>query len=215
MPDAIKSQEVSPVRLMFFVDFWNYELTMRELDPDFLTNWFQLPPVITQEVSRLFDVPVQYERCFIAGSYDPASAGESKLRAWAANVLSKVAGVTVNFTPRQRRKKGPQCTGQEHHEIVTCPICNSSMLGTQEKGVDTQIATEMLDMAFSGRCDAIVLVSADKDFIPAVTKLLNRNIKIIHAFFPNHGNELAEKSWASFNLFKVREKFRRAAAASS
>ncbi len=83
------------------------------------------------------------------------------------------------------------------------------MLGTQEKGVDTHIVTEMLDVAFSGRCDAIVLVSADKDFIPAVQKLMNRNIKVIHAFFPNHGNELAKNCWGNFNLFSVRDVYRR------
>ncbi|MDL2207688.1 NYN domain-containing protein [Desulfovibrio sp. OttesenSCG-928-M16] len=209
MPDAAKPQEITPARVMFFVDFWNYELTMRELEPTFLTNWFLLPPTITQEVSRLIDAPVQYERCFIFGSYDPASTGDAKLRAWATNVLSKVPGALVSFSPRQKRTRGPQCTGQSHHEVKNCPVCNASMLGTQEKGVDTQIATEMLDAALSGHCDAVVLVSADKDFIPAVDKLLNRNIKVIHAFFPNHGHELAGKSWASFDLFKVRDKFRR------
>jgi uncharacterized LabA/DUF88 family protein len=209
MPDAANLRETGSINTMFFVDFWNYELTMKELDPVFLTDWFLLPPAITQEVSRLFTVPVQYERCFIFGSYDPASSGDTKLRNWANNVLSKVPGTQVGFSPRQRRTKGPHCTGQIHHEIKNCPICNASMLGTQEKGVDTQIVTEMLDMAFSGHCDAIVLVSADKDFIPTVEKLWNRNIKVIHAFFPNHGHELAAKSWASFDLFKIRDKFRR------
>jgi uncharacterized LabA/DUF88 family protein len=83
------------------------------------------------------------------------------------------------------------------------------MLGTQEKGVDTQIAVEMLDMAFSERCDVIVLVSADKDFIPVIEKLWNQRIKVIHAFFPNHGHELAKKSWAAFDLYKIRDQFRR------
>ena len=152
---------------------------------------------------------VQYERCFIFGSYDPSSPGDARLRSWATTVLSKVPGVEVSFVPRQKRKKGPRCTGAGHHEITECPFCNASMLGTQEKGVDTQIATEMLDMAYSNRCDVIALVSADRDFIPAVEKLLGRNIKVIHAFFPNHGHELAAKSWASFDLFKAREQFRR------
>jgi uncharacterized LabA/DUF88 family protein len=211
MPEAVEPQNIKPARVMLFIDFWNYELSMKELDPNFLTNWFQLPVTIIREVSKFFDVPVQYERCFIVGSYDPASPGEARLRGWAANVLSKVPGMFVNFTPRQRRTKGPQCTGKEHHEVRNCPVCNASMLGTQEKGVDTHIATEMLTMAFSGSCDSIVLVSADKDFIPAVERLLHRNIKVIHAFFPNHRNELTNKSWASFNLFKVRDKFRRTA----
>ena len=83
------------------------------------------------------------------------------------------------------------------------------MVGTQEKGIDTQIAIEMLDMAFSGRCDAIVLVSADKDFIPAVEKLWQRGVKVINAFFPGSGYELAKKSWGRFDLFKIRNQFRR------
>jgi uncharacterized LabA/DUF88 family protein len=208
MPDAAKQQEI-PVKIMFFIDFWNYELTMKELDPHFLTDWFLLPSVITQEVSKLFDAPVQYERCFIFGSYDLASLRDAKLWGWASNVLAKVPGVSVNFVQRQQRRNGPCCTGSKHHEIRACPECGASMLGTQEKGVDTQIAVEMLDMAFSGRCDAVVLVSADKDFIPVVDKLWLRNIKVIHAYFPNHGNELSGKCWGSFNLFKARDKFRR------
>ena len=209
MPDSVRQQEKSPVRVMFFIDFWNYELTMKELDPAFLTDWFLLPPAITQEISSLFDAPVQYERCFVFGSYDPSSGGDTRLRNWAGNVLSKVPGVLANFAARQKRKKGPLCTGKDHHEITACPICNASMLGTQEKGVDTQIAVEMLDMSFSGRCDALVLVSADKDFIPVIKKLWNHGTKVIHAFFPNHGHELAKESWASFDLFRIREQFRR------
>lgn len=197
------------LRCMIFVDFWNYELTMKELDPNFHTNWFNFPSVVMQELSFVLKENAQYERCFIFGSYDPLSPGDAKLHSWAKNVLSKVPGVTVSFVPRQKRKKGPLCTGVEHHEIKECPFCTSSMLGTQEKGVDTQIATEMLDQAYSKRCDVIVLISADRDFIPAVEKLLVHNIKVVHAFFPRHGSELAEKSWASFDLFKVREQFRR------
>ena len=208
MPESSEMLEVKP-RVMIFVDFWNYELTMKELEPSFLTNWFKFPSTIIQEVSLLLGEAVQYERCFIFGSYDSFSLTDGKLRSWATTVLSKVPGVEVSFVPRQKRKKGPLCAGVAHHEIRECPFCKASMLGTQEKGVDTQIATEMLDMAYSNRCDVIVLVSADRDFIPAVGKLLGRNIKVIHAFFPNHGNEVSAKSWASFDLFKVREQFRR------
>ena len=208
MSESTELQEAKP-RGMIFVDFWNYDLTMKELEPGFLTNWFKLPSIIIQEISLLLGEAGQYERCFIFGSYDPSSPGDARLRSWATTVLSKVPGVEVSFVPRQKRKKGPRCTGAGHHEITECPFCNASMLGTQEKGVDTQIATEMLDMAYSNRCDVIALVSADRDFIPAVEKLLGRNIKVIHAFFPNHGHELAAKSWASFDLFKAREQFRR------
>lgn len=209
MPVTDVQQETTSIRVMIFIDFWNYELTMRELEPGFLTDWFSLPPAIIEEVSNLLGASVQYERCFIFGSYDPNSSGDTRLRNWAGNVLSKVPGVSVTFSARQKRLKGPRCTGAEHHEVTLCPVCKSSMLGTQEKGVDTQIAVEMLDMAFSKRCDVAVLVSADKDFIPVIDKLLNQTVKVIHAFFPDHGHELAKKSWASFDLFKIRDKFHR------
>jgi len=196
-------------RVMIFIDFWNYELTMKDLDPDFLTNWFKLPSAIINEVSLLIGEPVQYERCFIHGSYNPDSQRDSKLCAWANYVLAKATGVQVNFVPRLKKMSGPQCTGEAHHEIKFCPICKASMIGTQEKGVDTQIVINMLDMSYSKRCDIMVLVSADKDFIPIIEKVQNHNIKLIHAFFPNHGHDLARKSWASFDLFKAREQFRR------
>lgn len=196
-------------RVMIFIDFWNYELTMKDLDPDFLTNWFKLPSTIINRVSLLIGESVQYERCFIHGSYNPGSEGDSKLCAWANYVLAKAPGVQVNFVPRLKKMSGPLCTGKDHHEIRFCPICKASMIGTQEKGVDTQIVIEMLDMAYSKRCDIMVLVSADKDFIPIIDKVQSHNIKFIHAFFPNHGHDLARKSWACFDLFAVREQFRR------
>lgn len=209
MQSHVCSTDMHTVRLMYFIDFWNYELTMKDFEPTFLTDWFQMPSAIKKACASIIDMPVQYERCFIFGSYDPNSNGDIKLRLWANKVLAKIPGVTVSFVPRQQRTRGPLCSGIEHHEILQCPFCGASMLGTQEKGVDTQIVTEMFDMAFSGRCDAIVLVSADKDFVPAIEKLANNNIKIIHAYFPNHGNELSARSWGSFNLFDIRDQFRR------
>ena len=92
-------QDIVPVKAMFFIDFWNYELTMKALDPAFLTNWFALPPVITREISRLLGMPVQYERCFIFGSYDPNAPGDIKLQNWAKNVLPNIPGALVNFFP--------------------------------------------------------------------------------------------------------------------
>ncbi len=210
MSDTVKSSAtIAPVRVISFVDFWNYELTMKELDPNFLTNWFQLPSVIQKAVSQLFQQQVvSLERFFVFGSYD-STPSDTRLVNWANNVLSKIPSVAPLFFQRQKRLSGPKCTGKDHHEIKECPICHASMLGTQEKGIDTRIVTEMLDAAFCNRCDAIVLISADKDFVPAVEKLLNRNIKVIHAYFPNHGNELSAKSWASFDLFKMRDQFKR------
>lgn len=201
-----------PLKVMCFLDFWNYELTLsgsQGLEPGFRTDWYKLPGVLVQQAGLLLKRDVQYERLFIAGSYDATSSKDAKLYHWASTVLAHVPGVSIDFSQRQQRTKGPTCTGPTHCEIKDCPVCGSSMLGTQEKGVDTRIVTEMLDTALTKQCDALVLISADKDFIPAVEKLLNKNIKCIHAFFPNNGYELGKRCWASFNLFDLRESFRR------
>jgi uncharacterized LabA/DUF88 family protein len=192
-----------------FLDFWNHELTMKELESDFKTDWFKLPQVLVAAAESKIGRPVTYEKMFIAGSYDPDSSNDGKLLNWARTVLSRVPGVMVDFAPRQKKLRGPCCTGKEHHEIKNCPECGASMLGTQEKGVDTRVATEMLHAGLTGQCEFLVLVSADKDFIPAVEKLQESNIKCIHAFFPRYGYELARKCWASFDLFALREQYRR------
>lgn len=199
-------------RVMCFLDFWNYELTLaghHGLEPGFRTDWFKLPGVLMGEVARITIQPVTYEGLFIAGSYDANASKDAKLYYWANNVLAHVPGVTIDFTQRQQKTQGPKCTGPEHHEIIVCPQCGASMKGTQEKGVDTRIVTEMLDRALTKQCDILVLISADKDFIPAVEKLQNKNIKCIHAFFPNSGNELGKRCWGSFNLFALRDQYRR------
>ena len=199
----------SPLRVMCFLDFWNFTLTFSEQEQGFQTDWYKLPGVLVAETGRVVNCPVTYERLFIAGSYDANSSKEAKLYHWANNALAHVPDVSVHFAQRQQRTHGPKCTGPDHHEINICPHCGASMLGTHEKGVDTRIVTEMLDTALTRQCDVIVLVSADKDFIPVVEKLQNKNIKCVHAFFPNRGNELAKRCWGSFNLFALRDQYRR------
>lgn len=203
---------ISPLRIMCFLDFWNYELTLsgpNGLEPGFRTDWYKLSGVLTQQAAQCLGQPVTYERLFVAGSYDATTSKDSKLYHWANNVLAHIPGVYVDFSQRQQRTQGPKCTGPTHCEVTTCPKCGASMLGTQEKGVDTRIVTEMLDTALSDQCDVLVLVSADKDFIPAVEKLRNKNIKCIHAFFPRNGYELGKQCWGNFDLFAVRDQFRR------
>ena len=48
------------------------------------------------------------------------------------------------------------------------------MRGTEEKGVDTHIATAMISLAWTDNYDAAVLVFSDQDFIPVVDFLNNQ-----------------------------------------
>ena len=54
----------------------------------------------------------------------------------------------------------------EYDEVATCPACGADMRGTEEKGVDLRMATDMIRLAWSDNYDIAVLVSSDQDFVP-------------------------------------------------
>jgi uncharacterized LabA/DUF88 family protein len=82
------------------------------------------------------------------------------------------------------------------------------MRGTEEKGVDVRIATDMIMLAWVDSYDIAVLVSADSDFVLVAAFLQTKGKKIIHAQFPPRGAALSQKCWGSFNIGALREKFR-------
>jgi len=45
-----------------------------------------------------------------------------------------------------------------------------------------------------------MLVSSDRDFIPAVEFLNAKGRKVLHAGFPPRGSQLATKCWGSLDL---------------
>ena len=81
------------------------------------------------------------------------------------------------------------------------------MRGTEEKGVDTSVVTDMISLAWEDNYDVAVLVSADKDFIPVAEFLERKGKKVLHGAFPPKGSELTRKCWGSIDLKKERGKF--------
>ena len=84
------------------------------------------------------------------------------------------------------------------------------MRGTEEKGVDTAIATDMMSLAWDDNYDVAVLVSSDRDFIPVVQSLETKGVKVIHGAFPPQASELTKACWGSIDLPNLSEKCRRA-----
>ena len=82
------------------------------------------------------------------------------------------------------------------------------MRGTEEKGVDVRIATDMIKLAWVDNYDTAVLVSSDKDFIPLVEFLETRGVKVLHGAFPPQGSHLSAACWDSFCIPAIRENFR-------
>lgn len=83
------------------------------------------------------------------------------------------------------------------------------MRGTEEKGIDTHIATAMISLAWIDNYEVAVLVSSDRDFIPVVEFLETRGIKVVHGAFPPAGAELTRKCWSSIAIPNIRDRFRR------
>ncbi|MFN3465965.1 MAG: NYN domain-containing protein, partial [Terricaulis sp.] len=122
-----------------------------------------------------------------------------KLRNWFTNTLDKMPGVNVVLLERQRKRGYPRCPHCQT-EATKCAACNHDMRGTEEKGVDTRIVTDMISLAWVNSYDAAVLVSADRDFVPVADFLQAKGIKIIHGAFPPIGSYLSQKCWANIAI---------------
>lgn len=193
-------------RIHTFVDFWNYTISMKTLNNAYSTDWKKFPKILTREAGKLVDegALAKYAGMNVYGSYN-AQTGQS-LKNWAHTVLDAFPGVNADFKPRTKIKSFPNCPAC-HEKVETCLKCSADMRGTQEKGVDTRIATDLVSMAWEGAYDIAVLVSADQDFVPAAEYLQNKGIKVIHAGFPPKGMLLKQKCWGSIDLTQYSGEF--------
>lgn len=211
MPD-VKVAEVSGVqRVRVFIDFWNFTLSLKEIEPEFRVNWKILPGWFSKEAGSLAlggtHSNLQYEGTHLHLSYNPKKEHDRKLRDWALKFLDRIPGVQV--VCKERVPKHPTICQACHGEIITCPHCSQPVAGTIEKGIDTGIVTDMIKLAWEDAYDIGVLVSSDRDFIPAVEFLHTKGKKIVHAGFPPQGMELARTCWVSLDIKRRIEEFRR------
>lgn len=196
-------------RVSIFLDFWNFTLNLRDLDSSFRPDWYKIADVFVEEAQTVIgkDEKLALQDFNIFGSYsnDP---GDAKLRNWAETFLKKVKAAKVNFYERKKKIHGPKCPNC-HQNVDVCPKCSGSMVGTEEKGVDTLIATTMLQDAWLKKYDVAIIVSADRDFIPAIDFLRNNGIRTIHAQFGSNGADLTKSCWGRFNIVKILDKIKK------
>ena len=198
------------IRVMVFVDFWNFQLSVNNHADGFSIDWQRLGHVLARRSLNIVDetAPLAYEGMNVYGSYNPDSSKDQSLRNWASNTLAKFSGVQVAMLSRQRKRKGPICPSC-HGETLLCQKCGSDIRGTEEKGVDARIATDIIKLAWVGAYDVAVLVSSDGDFVPVVEFLSTRGIKVIHAAFPPQGSMLSQACWGNIAIPGIMENFRR------
>ncbi|WP_338666263.1 NYN domain-containing protein (plasmid) [Pararoseomonas sp. SCSIO 73927] len=198
----------TPLRIRIFVDFWNFSLALRQIDSTFMLDWKPVPSVFVAEAAQLLGAPVIFEAMHVYGSYDPAKPNDVKFKNWFSNWLDKQPGTHTVLLERQKKRNPPSCP-HCYNKVETCPTCSGDMRGTEEKGVDTRIATDLISLAWSNGYDVAVIVSADRDFVPVADFLQSRGIKVIHAAFPPSGSQLSQRCWANFSVTSLMPKFKK------
>ncbi len=190
-------------KLRIFVDFWNFQLALNGVaQPGYRPDWIKFPGWLMQQAATLIPsgslANFQFEGTHVYLSFDPKSTKDAKLRDWATNTLNRFPGVQV--TCKERKWKSPPICQSCHQEIDKCPHCGSLVQRTVEKGIDTAMVTDMIKLAWEDAWHIAILVSSDRDFIPAVEFLSAKGHKVINAGFLPRGFDLARTSWASIDL---------------
>ena len=198
--------EPAPVlfqKARIFFDFWNFQLTLNYVTPSsYRPDWRKLPAWLLQQAEGLVlsdsSETLHYEGSHVYISYNPQTRKGRNLNQWAATVLGRFPGFHVVSVER-KAKGSPTCPGC-HQRIDECPLCEAEMTRTVEKGIDTAIVTDMITLGLEDAWHVGILVSSDRDFIPAVNYLATKGYKVIHAGFPPHGMDLARACWGSIDI---------------
>ncbi len=190
------------MRTRIFLDFWNFTLNWRNhTNSSDKCDWTSVPSVLLKQADETLDSSklgsLELQETRIYASYEPSR--DSRLKNWLHNFLDRQPGVRVFTFERRWRQRPTHCRfcGFEH---TVCSECSKPLGRAIEKGVDSRIVSDMLSLAWDQSYDVALLVSSDKDFIPAVRKLQEKNIRVVNATWRGYGNELAHECWCSFEL---------------
>jgi len=205
-------------RVRAFVDYWNFQLTLNELEaadrglPDyrFRVDWRGLGAWLAKKASEAIGSSnYTFDGVIIYASYNPQTSEGRGFHHWATTWLDRQPGVQMECFER-KPKHPPKCPSC-HRIIRHCPFnnCGQPILGTIEKGVDTLIATDMIRLAWEDAYDLAVLATSDSDLSPAVEFLNLKGRKVVQAGFPPIGVNLATRCWASFDVYSNRNQIER------
>lgn len=199
-----------PHRIRVFVDFWNFQLSIKAIENSFTIDWTKVGSTFAESAAKDIDPNCawSFEALHVYGSYDPAKPNDTKLKNWFVNWLDKQRGVHVVALPRQKKRGYPSCPIC-HVEAQKCESCGHDLRGTEEKGIDTRMVADMISLAWADAYNVAVLVSTDRDFVPVADFLQTKGIKVVHAAFPPLGSELTQKCWTSFKVPDLRDAIRR------
>jgi uncharacterized LabA/DUF88 family protein len=93
----------------------------------------------------------------------------------------------LSTLPKVKIKYGLFKDKTQKCKVAACnlPASQKKYKVPEEKGTDVNIALQMLDDAYQGLCDRIILVSGDSDLVPAIELIKKRHTQIkISVYIP-------------------------------
>ena len=125
--------------------------------------------------------------------------GDEGLRRF-LHAMQSFPGYTVLVKERRSTRGGVRCSSCRT-DIETCPKCSAKLRRTVEKGIDTAIVTDMIQMAYDDVYDVAVLGSTDADLCPAVTFIFQRIGKpVYNLWFQGVGHNLRNACYDHFPM---------------
>jgi len=191
-------------KLKLFFDFWNFQLDWNQLvgktdegEPIRIPWKNLLPQVLCTAVGRERGEQITYAGTHVYASTDPQ--GDTGFRKF-LHAMDSFPGYSVTVKDRKARPGGIRCN-QCKKEIIRCPTCQQQLRRTVEKGIDSAIITDMIQMGYDDIYDVGVLGSNDADLCHAIEFLQNRLGKpIYHLWFPKVGHDLRNACWDHFSM---------------
>lgn len=187
-------------KLRIFIDYWNLQLNWNERTDSQPLDWEKLPAALKSAAEASSGIsPLQYEGSRLYASYDPANPRQGPFRGWLDSYVDRIPGYNVTVLERRSRRKPIHCRECDT-KLENCPECNRPFMRSPEKGVDAAIITDLFSLAWENAYATAILVTSDRDFVPAVANIQDRGFKIVNATWKDYGHQLAKACWASFEI---------------
>ncbi len=187
-----------------FIDYWNIYLSVREAARKkgraAELDWARFPArLVQQAAAELNLVSLRHDRTHIFTSYNPDRASGRQEREWFNKVLRHKPHTRLRLFKRVREREAPSCP-HCGAPVFDCPNCNGDFRGYQEKGVDVALAVTLAEAAWNQRFDVAVLVSSDRDLIPAIESAKRHGCQVVYASVPPGSYQVRRACTASIEI---------------
>ncbi len=187
-------------RVMIFIDGPNFAHESISHDEHLQVDFTALADALVKRIGSDATYEGTFYYCSIIPGYglkDDADKERLRKREGFLEALQYKRGYTVKKRSKVRRS-------------VTCEKCSETTSAFVEKGVDVQIATDMMSFGVRNGYDVAVLVSNDGDLAPAVEFLRDHGKKVYHAQFnPRSGRNLGKACFDSIDLAQLKDTIKR------